>query len=645
LALALFLCSCAGAPRARFELGHGLTAELARAATTGAPATVLLDERRLFHAWTGSETTWLEVHRALRIDSEEGLPFAQIQLAHRGGEPLQALEARTLLADGSSIPVPTEAFVDAPLAEGRDRQPFRMVAFAFPRVSPGAIVEYRYVQVHRGWVAEFRHSLETRLPIVQADFELDTFRGVELAHRSSGFGPPIEAPRQDRLLLRWSTAHVPPVSHDALAPPGWTAPRVDLSIARIPSVRINGFDMAIGEEFLPDWEHVARRTNRRLVPWLEASRDLLSPAPGGSPRELALEAWRRASSAIDDRGTTGDGASLEEMLDTRPTPAVERALAMWAMLDAWGTAPRLVLMAGADDPDPDRAVPMQHAFEDLLVALDGDLFLDPACLGCEPFELTFGHRGRQGLALTPRGPRPASKVGRGAIEAAPVDVRPSWLTTPDGLGAEPLRIELQVVLDGRGVVARSGSCVAAGAAAVSLRRLMPALHRAAGAERELRERYLGGALVGRVQPKELDGPRAPVRIELEDLLLRARGSRNGDPPGTLAVNDLWPVPWLEQLRPERAIGMLFSDTPSFELRAEVLLRSTSAVSLPEPQRLDSRFGTYAVAFERDGRRLIVTESLSLARAAIGLDDAPAFLEFARQIATSRRRAIELGEPR
>ena len=89
--------------------------------------------------------------------------LVRITASERGGR-ISDVRGRTVLPDGSAIPLPSKSVTEDLVARGRSLK-VRRTSFAMPGVKPGCILEYRFREVDESWYEEFtlQHELPARL--------------------------------------------------------------------------------------------------------------------------------------------------------------------------------------------------------------------------------------------------------------------------------------------------------------------------------------------------------------------------------------------------------------------------------------------------------------------------------------------------
>ncbi len=108
----------------------------------GAPAVVLFERAELKLLDYPTEiSSYLKVEVRLKILTEEGKDYGEVEIPHSGYYRLNQIEGRTALPDGRTVPLPKDAIFE----ERRSRSLRSFVTkLVFPAVEVGAILDYRY---------------------------------------------------------------------------------------------------------------------------------------------------------------------------------------------------------------------------------------------------------------------------------------------------------------------------------------------------------------------------------------------------------------------------------------------------------------------------------------------------------------------
>ena len=108
----------------------------------GVPAVVLFRKARLrFRDFPVEANSQLDVQIRVKVLTEEGTEFGNVEVGHSRWLRLDDFEGRTIAADGREV----ELAKDQVFKEQRSRRGKEFVTkAAFPAVEPGAIIDYRY---------------------------------------------------------------------------------------------------------------------------------------------------------------------------------------------------------------------------------------------------------------------------------------------------------------------------------------------------------------------------------------------------------------------------------------------------------------------------------------------------------------------
>lgn len=131
----------------------------------GAAAVVLFREGELSFQDLGKQIfeSKLTVRTRIKILTDQGKDYGEIRLSPRQRGRLKSLEGRTVLPDGSQIPLDTqfEETVDR-------RNQFVSVVAAFDRVEVGAILDYEYVLRYQGIASHDPWLFQDRIPTLRS---------------------------------------------------------------------------------------------------------------------------------------------------------------------------------------------------------------------------------------------------------------------------------------------------------------------------------------------------------------------------------------------------------------------------------------------------------------------------------------------
>lgn len=411
LAATLGLLAAAGAARAA-DFAPITAEERALTEVAGspqAPAVVLFRKGELDLVRHQLSST-LSVEVRLKILTEEGKEkYGEIEIYHSPWVRLHGLVGRTVLPDGSEVPLAKDAIFQRRASRSRR---LAVTAVAFPALAVGAIVDYRYELLFDSIFYLDPWDLQEEIPVRHSEivyhlpkqlfaraWSRDPLRiGIQHADSKNALGVDLRV---------WADG-LPPIP---VEPYGF--PEVDLG-ARFMLVPVN---FGGRDPLLESWqstctlvEEVNYRPARRND--TAARRRAKEIAGGGeSRREQALAIYRFVRDEIETDPVPGVTVAEKHGPDTtladRRGDSADKAFLLQSLLDAIGADARLVWAASRDDGMVDLGVPSFGWFDRVLVRteLDGEtVFLDPS----EP-SLAFGrlapdYEGTQALLFHPRKP-------------------------------------------------------------------------------------------------------------------------------------------------------------------------------------------------------------------------------------------------
>ena len=363
------LAGCARAP-VKSRLGVGLDLKAAAELRDGeedAAAVVLLDETRLFHTFRkGKLRTLLEVHRAVLIRDWRGVSWARVRIPFEERETFEGFSARTILADGTVIPLDPSDIADAQLVQwgGEKRRTWLTRSFTFPRAGAGAVVEHHYVRVLRGWALHWRFEPASDVPVRRAVGMLSTYPGLLIRHTERGFGPPEVVTRKGRKVVTWTLEGARPRADEPLRTPSRRVrPRVEYAAQRV-GVLTRRWRMYWDE--YETWPIVAQDS---VAPLLgkpkSAPADLLQAIDGLGAVEAARHVYRDVQAQVDSRRgvviAKMGSVTPSDIYDRRYGTTSDRAIVMLATLRDGGARRVAARDARGRLRGPDRGVPDARA--------------------------------------------------------------------------------------------------------------------------------------------------------------------------------------------------------------------------------------------------------------------------------------------
>lgn len=646
-------CAACAASLQRIELGRGIEAPAAielLAYEAKTEAIVLREERVVSHTVVGNRAqTTDERQRALFVVNRDGLRHAQVRLCYTNESPILEVEARTILPGGESVAVDPADIIDA--FAGRpavnDDAELRCKVFAFPQVTVGSIVEYRYIRTSKYWRPTIEHVLDTTLPVRLAVFRFRPIGGP-FSYEAVGFS----APKRIGRTFTWRSGAIAPEREKSFLPPEWSR-RLSVSIA-MRRIQAAGSNFFADYDVFCSWPAVVRNA------WAQARRAtdemptaLLEGVPADDVTQAAATLWGRVQTGIDDRGANGflgGFRAATDIFQSRYGDSNERALLLFGALRAKGYKASLVFVPDDDTPEISEDYFNPDRLDNALVLLKGgvtgrDMILDPSCLGCAPGEMVPGHRYRAGLLVD--------------------DAKPGWI--PDNnscldpetkelsvatqhvvLAAyarpiSPTQFDAEISFDDGQLVLKEATFVADGAQGAPIRRLFQQHTSERWRKEHFRQHHADQATQdGTVTFEGIDSPHKPLKVSLENVPLNST---------RLVYSEDWIVwdlaaihrgRWMARLNPGRKLPVFFNYAPNYVHRSHFTLpRGYSVVAVPEPSSIRTTTGAFAVTVSRDRSGFVVEERLTIPRRAISMADYGQLLEFLERVQAARAQLFVL----
>jgi Domain of Unknown Function with PDB structure (DUF3857) len=494
-----------------------------------APAVVLFrkGELHMMDLARQEVSSLLSVHERIKILTDAGKERGNVQIAHSSSLRMHGFEGRTVLPDGTVVPVPRDAKFER--AASRSRRVY-VTSVAFPAVQVGAILDYQYtVQWDTIFFLE-PWFFQDRLPVQHSEISYEIPPGLRVTIRQSdpmrvGIKSESGKRRQDTWVRAWAD-HLPPVPEEL-----YSLPFADMA-AQAMVVPVGYGNRAVLERLFESWpatcklfdEQYYQEALRKDGDAARQARDIAArlaaaPAPAGAVRPASNPAGpaapaaggpsprRRQASAVyafvrDEIATEEANyvwlpqfSTVGGVLSKRRGEPAEKALLLKAMLAALGIDSQLVWAADREGGSIDMQVANPAWFDRVLVAaqIDGQrVFLDPADRA-----LTFGH-------LAP---------GYEGTDALLFDrKRPEAISLPEpSFGDNVRRARLELSLDAGGRATGTGTLTLLGSPAWRRTRWSgDAAGPTEGWQRWLRERFPGCDVNDVKVSESLDEPRVEV---------------------------------------------------------------------------------------------------------------------------------------
>ena len=369
-------------------------AERALAAVPGEPnaQAVVLSRKAefLMLGWAGGGiSSHLMVQVRTKILSDEGKHWGEVAVQHSSYARLHGFEGRTVLPDGTVVPVPADAKFERKLSQTRKTY---VTSVAFPAVQKGAILDYRYELLFDSifflepWyfadeVPVLHSEITYKIPkeIQAQQWSRDPFRtGLKKETKESSRG----------VELRVWADDVPAVQLD---PEGLPFTDLALRMMVVPAFLNDAYQHT---KLLDSWPSVCNLLNevydkaqRKDSGVGKKAREIISAgaAGAGGPREKAQALYRFVRDQIVTEELEGitlsEGSSIAKTLADRRGDYAEKALLLQSLLAEAKIDSRLVWAADRRRGQIDPALPNPLWFDRVLVAADVDgkrVYLDPS---------------------------------------------------------------------------------------------------------------------------------------------------------------------------------------------------------------------------------------------------------------------------
>lgn len=124
----------------------------------------------------------------LKIFTERGKDFANVQIPYFGKQHIYNLQGRTVRPDGSVVLLSKDAIFDKVLEKAGQKT--RVVSFALPAVEPGSIVEYRFTRNEGERTSRYRNlEVQSEYPVQELAFYIKPLSNEYFSYPTMRFLP------------------------------------------------------------------------------------------------------------------------------------------------------------------------------------------------------------------------------------------------------------------------------------------------------------------------------------------------------------------------------------------------------------------------------------------------------------------------
>ncbi len=354
----------------------------------------------------------------IKILTDAGRRLGDVRITHHGVFRLQDFEGRTVLPDGTVVPLARDARFEAVNSRLHKMLTTKV---AFPAVAVGAILDYHYTIRWDGFEFLDPWVFQDRVPVLhsEATYEVPSNLGVKGWRRDPmqvGIHSETTPARGGSRLRVWAD-NLPAVPEEP-----FSLPFLDMAAEQIVLPTEAG---RAGQALVPlfrDWSATCEILDRIYEPMrrrdgnaARQAHDLAAAAASASGESRQRAAAEALFTFVRDQITTAhsngvgvprDG-SVDAVLEHRRGTPTEKALLLASMLAALKIEARLVWVANREDGTVNLEVPNPLWFDRTIVAAEIDgkrVFLDAAdpalCFGhIEP-----GYEGTQAVLFDPSKP-------------------------------------------------------------------------------------------------------------------------------------------------------------------------------------------------------------------------------------------------
>lgn len=340
-----------------------------------------------------------------KILTESGLDEGTVRIVHSSFTRLHDFEGRTILPDGSVVPLPKDATFTTTTSKTKRRF---VTAVAFPRVEVGAILDYHYKLYWDSFTFLEPWYFAANVPVMSSEILYHMPHGVQMG--IWGFGPGIDKIKTEQgsdVLGR--TFRVLAQDLPSLPAEPYSLPSRDFSprMMLVPrKVTVDGMQVSL----LEDWQSTCALYKDVYRAALHDDSDTVTlarslvPKGGNDTRAEAATLFRYVRDNIrTDEGSDpapGEGVTVDKILARKHGTCSEKALLLLALLDAAKIPAHLVWAADRSDGMIDAQVPTPAWFSRTLVAAEVGpqrLFLDPTDPTASAGHIGPGFEGMQAL--------------------------------------------------------------------------------------------------------------------------------------------------------------------------------------------------------------------------------------------------------
>ena len=378
-----------------------------------APAVVLFKKSEflmLGYGTRGQISSSFLVEVRTKILTEEGKNLGEVSIAHSDFVRLQGFQGRTVLPDGRVLLLPDDAKFERKVST---RQKRSVTSVAFPGVTVGAILDYRYELRFDSMYFLEPWYFSDELPVLHSEVTFKIPAEVRAkAWSSDPYKVGLHTESRQTTLgteVRVWADNLPSVPDEP-----YGVPFVDLAtqMMLLPTVYQTAYEHT---ELMASWESVCRlfdelyqKARRKEGDAVKQARGLAATGGAQQKAEAVFRFVRDTIETEDGEGIWGgEGSSVGKTLADRRGTTPDKALLLQTMLDAVGISSRLVWAAGRSQGQIDPQLANPAWFDRVLVAAEIDgrrVFLDPSDRSLAFGQLQYDYEGTPAVLVDKKKP-------------------------------------------------------------------------------------------------------------------------------------------------------------------------------------------------------------------------------------------------
>ena len=163
-------------------------------------------------------------HLVIKILNRRGIDYANVSLPYAKDAPVTGIRARTILGNGTVIPLPDHLIYDINLfPDFIFYSDARAKRFTMPSVETGCIVEYEWTQRLPKNTLLSRWDFQKNDPVLNSTVSITSPNSLLIKHQIRSSGIPVDEEKQrykSYAKYRWHAENIPPLSPEIAMPMG-----------------------------------------------------------------------------------------------------------------------------------------------------------------------------------------------------------------------------------------------------------------------------------------------------------------------------------------------------------------------------------------------------------------------------------------